>query len=127
MQAPRVPILPATRAESGAERPYPVRDGTLRTREIKAWVDLGAYAGESPKTVPVAVEAALGPYRWDAAAIDVSGIYTNNSPREAIDSEALHSIGEIQIEEIARRCSLDASLLRERTTRFDADLVSDLK
>src|SRR5918995_1658202 len=86
-------------------------DGRLLAREVRAWFDTGAYADNGPRVVATGADAAPGPYRWDA----------------------------VQVDEIARRCGLDALRIRERNLLhrgesvrpggkpLDADLIGDIR
>ena len=41
-------------------------DGTLLTREVRFWMDTGAYADNGPRVTATAADAAPGPYRFEA-------------------------------------------------------------
>ena len=53
-------------------------DGTLRACKFDGLMDSGAYASESTFTAWRASIHAMGAYRYDACAVDVSCVYTNN-------------------------------------------------
>ncbi len=118
------------------------RDGTLLAREVRAWFDTGAYADNGPRVVATGADAAPGPYRWEAVKVDAWGVYTNTSPAgsyRAFGATHLQWCGELQVEEIGRRCGLDALQMRERNLLrrgesvrpggkpLDADLVGDIQ
>ena len=117
-------------------------DGRLLAREVRAWFDTGAYADNGPRVVATGADAAPGPYRWDAVKVDAWGVYTNTSPAgsyRAFGATHLQWIGEAQVDEIARRCGLDAVQIRERNLLtpgesvrpggkpLDADLIGNVK
>jgi CO/xanthine dehydrogenase Mo-binding subunit len=117
-------------------------DGCLLAREVRAWFDTGAYADNGPRVVATGADAAPGPYRWQAVKVDAWGVYTNTSPAgsyRAFGATHLQWIGESQVDEIARRCGLDAVQIRERNLLtpgesvrpggkpLDADLIGDVK
>src|SRR3712207_9447127 len=98
------------------------RDVRLLAREVRAWFDTGAYADNGPRVVATGADAAPGPYRWEAVRVDAWGVYTNTSPAgsyRAFGATHLQWCGELQIDEIARRCGLDALQIRERNLRSE--------
>lgn len=117
-------------------------DGTLLAREVRIWLDTGAYADNGPRVVATAADAAPGPYRWTAVDVDAWGVYTNTSPAgsyRAFGASHLQWIGEAQIDEIGRRCGLDGVEMRELNLLepgeyvrpggkpLDADLKGDIR
>ena len=117
-------------------------DGRLLAREVRAWFDTGAYADNGPRVVATGADAAPGPYRWEAVKVDAWGVYTNTSPAgsyRAFGATHLQWCGELQIDEIGRRCGLDALQMRERNMLergqsvrpggkpLDADLIGDIR
>jgi len=117
-------------------------DGQLLAREVRAWFDTGAYADNGPRVVATGADAAPGPYRWAAVRVDAWGVYTNTSPAgsyRAFGATHLQWCGEAQIDEVARRCGLDAIQIREKNLLkpgesvrpggkpLDADLVGDIQ
>ena len=117
-------------------------DGRLLAREVRAWFDTGAYADNGPRVVATGADAAPGPYRWQAVRVDAWGVYTNTSPAgsyRAFGASHLQWCGELQVDEIGRRCGLDALQMRERNLLargefvrpggkpLDADLVGDIR
>jgi CO/xanthine dehydrogenase Mo-binding subunit len=116
--------------------------GRLLAREVRAWFDTGAYADNGPRVVATGADAAPGPYRWEAVKVDAWGVYTNTSPAgsyRAFGATHLQWCGEAQIDEIARKCGLDAIQIRERNLLtpgeqvrpggkpLDADLIGDIR
>ncbi len=118
------------------------KDGTLLAREVRIWLDTGAYADNGPRVVATAADAAPGPYRWSAVDVDAWGVYTNTSPAgsyRAFGASHLQWIGEAQIDEIGRRCGLDGVEMRQLNLLepgeyvrpggkpLDADLKGDIR
>jgi CO/xanthine dehydrogenase Mo-binding subunit len=117
-------------------------DGRLLAREVRAWFDTGAYADNGPRVVATGADAAPGPYRWEAVKVDAWGVYTNTSPAgsyRAFGATHLQWCGESQVDEIGRRCGLDAIQMREKNLLtpgeyvrpggkpLDADLIGDVR
>ena len=118
------------------------REGKLLAREVRAWFDTGAFADNGPRVVATGADAAPGPYAWEAVKVDAWGVYTNTSPAgsyRAFGATHLQWCGELQIDEIGRRCGLDALQMRERNLLkhgesvrpggklLDADLIGDIQ
>jgi CO/xanthine dehydrogenase Mo-binding subunit len=120
------------------------RDGRLRARSVRLWLDTGAYADNGPRVCATAGDAAPGPYRWEAVHVDASCVYTNTSPAgsyRAFGAVHLQWIGELQIDEIARLAEIDRLEIRRRNLLrpgepvrpdgsgkpLDADLVGDVE
>lgn len=117
-------------------------DGTLLGREVRIWLDTGAYADNGPRVVATAADAAPGPYRWQAYEVQANGVYTNRSPAgsyRAFGTTHLAWIGESQVDEIARRSGVGRLNIREQNLLrageevrpggkpLDADLVGDIQ
>jgi CO/xanthine dehydrogenase Mo-binding subunit len=117
-------------------------DGTLLGRSCEAWLDTGAYADNGPRVTATAGDAAPGPYRWQAVSVDAHCVYTNTGPAgsyRAFGATHLQWIGESQVDEVARRLSMDrleirrVNLLRPGEEvrpggkPLDADLVGDIE
>lgn len=117
-------------------------EGKLIAREVKFWLDTGAYADNGPRVVATAADAAPGPYRWQHVSVDAWGVYTNRPPAgsyRAFGATHLQWIGESQVDEVARRAGLDRLAIREHNLLrpgepvrpggkpLDADLVSDVR
>jgi CO/xanthine dehydrogenase Mo-binding subunit len=116
-------------------------DGTLLAREAEAWLDTGAYADNGPRVTATAGDAAPGPYRWQAVQVQAHCVYTNTSPAgsyRAFGATHLQWIGESQVDDVARRLSMDRLEIRRRNLLrpgeevrpggkpLDADLVGDV-
>ena len=117
-------------------------DGTLLGRECQAWLDTGAYADNGPRVTATAGDAAPGPYRWQAVQVEANCVYTNTGPAgsyRAFGATHLQWIGESQLDEVARRLSLDRLEIRRRNLLrpgeevrpggkpLDADLIGDVE
>ena len=119
-------------------------DGTLLTREVRLWMDTGAYADNGPRVTATAADAAPGPYRFQAASVDAYCVYCNTPPSgsyRAFGATHMQWIGESQIDEVARRAGIDPVELRSRNLclpgeavrpdgtgkPLDADLVGDVQ
>jgi CO/xanthine dehydrogenase Mo-binding subunit len=117
-------------------------DGTLLGRSAEAWMDTGAYADNGPRVTATAGDAAPGPYRWRAVESAAHCVYTNTSPSgsyRAFGATHLQWIGESQLDEVARRVSMDRLEIRRRNLLLpgeevrpggkplDADLIGDVE
>jgi CO/xanthine dehydrogenase Mo-binding subunit len=117
-------------------------DGSLLGRSAEAWMDTGAYADNGPRVTATAGDAAPGPYRWRAVESAAHCVYTNTSPSgsyRAFGATHLQWIGESQLDEVARRLSMDRLEIRRRNLLrpgeevrpggkpLDADLVGDVE
>ncbi len=118
------------------------RQGRLLAREVECWFDTGAYADNGPRVTATAGDAAPGPYRWEAYRVDAACVYTNTAPAgsyRAFGATHLQWIGELQVDELARRAGLDplevrrtnlctpGEELRAGGKPLDADLVGDVE
>ena len=118
------------------------RDGRLLGRDVECWFDTGAYADNGPRVTATGGDAAPGPYRWEAYRVDAACVYTNTAPSgsyRAFGATHLQWIGELQVDELARRAGLDpldvrrlslctpGEELRAGGKPLDADLVGDVE
>ncbi len=117
-------------------------DGTVLARSCQAWLDTGAYADNGPRVTATAGDAAPGPYRWQAVEVAAHCVYTNTGPAgsyRAFGATHLQWIGESQLDEVARRLSMDRLEIRRRNLLrpgeevrpggkpLDADLIGDVE
>jgi CO/xanthine dehydrogenase Mo-binding subunit len=117
------------------------RDGRVVARDCRVWLDTGAYADNGPRVAATAGDAAPGPYRWQAVAVEASAVYTNTPPAgsyRGFGATHLAWIGESQIDAVARRAGVDPVEFRRRNLLrpgeevrpggkpLDADLVGDV-
>jgi CO/xanthine dehydrogenase Mo-binding subunit len=118
--------------------------GTLLSREVRFWMDTGAYADNGPRVVATAADAAPGPYRFEAVEVEGHCVYCNTPPSgsyRAFGATHLQWIGESQLDEVARRAGVDPLELRTRSLLvpgepvrpdgsgkpLDADLIGDVE
>lgn len=116
-------------------------DGTLLARRVELFMNTGAYADNGPRVTFTALEAACSPYRWQALRAHGSTVYTNTSPAgsyRGFGAAHVQWIGELQVDEIARRAGVDPVALRLANLKqrgevvrpgarpLDADLVGNL-
>ncbi|MBI4279087.1 MAG: xanthine dehydrogenase family protein molybdopterin-binding subunit [Armatimonadetes bacterium] len=93
------------------------RDGRVVARECRIWLDTGAYADNGPRVALAAGDAAPGPYRWQAVAVDAWAVYTHMPPAgsyRAFGATHLQWIGESQIDVLAHRLGIDPVECRRR-------------
>ena len=117
-------------------------DGTLLGRAVDLWLDTGAYADNGPRVTATAGDAAPGPYRWHAVRVRADCVYTNTGPAgsyRAFGAAHLQWIGESQVDDVARRLSIDRLDIRRRNLLrpgeevrpggkpLDADLLGDVE
>jgi CO/xanthine dehydrogenase Mo-binding subunit len=117
-------------------------DGTLLARDCEAWLDTGAYADNGPRVTATAGDAAPGPYRWQGIQVAAHCVYTNTSPAgsyRAFGATHLQWVAESQVDEVARRLSMDRLEIRRRNLLrpgeeirpggkpLDADLIGDVE
>jgi CO/xanthine dehydrogenase Mo-binding subunit len=118
------------------------RDGTIIGRQVKIWLDTGAYADVGPRVVNKAGYRAIGPYRWHHVEIDSRGVYTNRTPAGAYRGYGAPQAvwaGESQITRLAEILGMDPVAFREKNllrrgedynpgdTPIDADLHQNLR
>ncbi len=117
-------------------------EGDLIAREADFWMDTGAYADNGPRVTATAGDAAPGPYRWRSVRVDGRCVYTNTAPAgsyRAFGAIHLQWIGELQVDEIARRLKVDplefrchnvlpvGGEVRSGAKPLDAELAGDLR
>lgn len=89
--------------------------GRLRLQQVDIIADTGAYATHGPEVLDAAVEHAVGPYRYDAVAIEARLAYTNNGIAGAFrgfGAVQTQVALEQQIEQLALACGMDAGEFR---------------
>ncbi len=90
-------------------------EGRLRLHEVWILADTGAYATHGPEVLDAAQEHAVGPYRYDAVAIEGRLAYTNNGIAGAFRGFGAVQVQfalEQQIEQLARAVGMDAAGFR---------------
>lgn len=118
------------------------QDGELVARQVKLWLDTGAYADNGPRVTATAADAAPGPYTWKAVEVEAHCVYTTTAPAgsyRAFGATHLQWIGESQIDRIGREVGLDPVEMRRKNlkrfgdelrkggTPLDADLIGDVE
>ena len=118
------------------------RQGRLLARDVKVWFDTGAYADNGPRVTATGADAAPGPYRWSAVRVDAACVHTNTAPSgsyRAFGAAHLQWVGEMQVDEIARRAGIDPVEIRRLNLLrpgeevrpggkpLDADLIGDVE
>lgn len=116
-------------------------DGRLLAREASFEMNTGAYADNGPRVTFTGIEAGCAPYRWEALRCTGATVYTNTSPAgsyRGFGAAHLQWIGELQVDEVARRVGQDRVALRLANLQprggrvrpgarpLDADLAGDL-
>ena len=116
--------------------------GRLLARDVGVEFDTGAYADNGPRVVATGADAAPGPYRWDAFRVRAACVHTNTAPSgsyRAFGAAHLQWVGELQVDEVARRAGVDPLEIRRRNLLrpgeavrpggkpLDADLVGDIE
>lgn len=89
--------------------------GRLRFHEVQILADTGAYATHGPEVLDAAQEHAVGPYRYDAVAIDGRLAYTNNGIAGAFRGFGAVQVQfalEQQIDRLALACTMDGAAFR---------------
>jgi CO/xanthine dehydrogenase Mo-binding subunit len=85
-------------------------DGTLQACKFEGILDSGAYSSQSPFTGWRASIHAMGPYRYAACHVDITGVYTNNGYSGAFrgfgNPEVCFGI-EQAVDELAEKLGLD--------------------
>ncbi len=94
------------------------RDGTLTGIHVKIAADMGAYLMLLTPTIPsLGAFVMSGTYKFAAVATDITGVYTNKTPTDAIRGagrpEATHLI-EVCMDQLADELGMDRLELRRR-------------
>jgi carbon-monoxide dehydrogenase large subunit len=93
------------------------RDGSLVAREVKVFVDSGAYSQIAAPIVRNSGFAAIGTYRIPSFKWDSYGVYTNHCPSTAFRGFGAPEIQwaiEQQMEIIAEKLGMDSAKLRRK-------------
>jgi CO/xanthine dehydrogenase Mo-binding subunit len=118
------------------------RTGRLLARDVRIWFDTGAYADNGPRVTATGGDAAPGPYRWSAVRVDAACVHTHTAPSgsyRAFGASHVQWVGELQVDEVARRCGIDPVEMRRLNLLrpgeevrpggkpLDADLAGDVQ
>ncbi|MGY1607215.1 MULTISPECIES: xanthine dehydrogenase family protein molybdopterin-binding subunit [unclassified Geodermatophilus] len=101
------------------------RDGRFVAKRVWCWVNTGAYADCGPGVAMKMGYAGVGPYRFDAVAVDSYCIYTNLPPAGAYRGYgATQSVwaSERVTDLMAERLGMDPVELRRRNVLVDGDV-----
>jgi CO/xanthine dehydrogenase Mo-binding subunit len=101
------------------------RDGTLLARKVVATYDTGAYADIGPRTAKNGGYSSGGPYRIEHQDLTSYCVYTNKPPSGAFRGFGVPQVCwayESQMDDIARRLSIDPVELRRRNLVQEGDL-----
>ncbi len=103
------------------------RDGTVTGVHVKILADMGAYLMLLTPTIPsLGAFVMSGCYAFDAVQTDITGVYTNKCPTDAIRGagrpEATHMI-EVTMDQLAHELGMDRVELRRKNfiTEFPAE------
>jgi CO/xanthine dehydrogenase Mo-binding subunit len=100
------------------------KDGALVAKQVKCWVDTGAYADAGPGVAQKMGFASPGPYRIPHVWVDSSCIYTNLPPNGAFRGYgAMQSIwaSERTMDLLAQKLGMDPLELRLKNVLVDGD------
>ncbi|HJX42856.1 MAG TPA: molybdopterin cofactor-binding domain-containing protein, partial [Geodermatophilus sp.] len=101
------------------------RDGRFVAKRVWCWVNTGAYADCGPGVAMKMGYAGVGPYRFDAVAVDSYCIYTNLPPAGAYRGYgATQSVwaSERVTDLMAERLGMDPVELRRKNVLVDGDV-----
>jgi CO/xanthine dehydrogenase Mo-binding subunit len=105
-------------------------DGRIVARQVRLYVDAGAYSRHSPYGTTKAAAHMPGPYAIPNVHVDAHCVYTNRTPSSAMRGFGV-TIGdfalESQMDRIARALSLDPLQLRLINAYRDGDLKAHRK
>jgi CO/xanthine dehydrogenase Mo-binding subunit len=102
-----------------------MNDGRIVARQIRLYVDAGAYSRHSPYGTTKAAAHFPGPYTIPNVLVDAHCVYTNRTPSSAMRGFGV-TIGdfalEVQMDKIARLLGIDPIALRIRNAYRDGDM-----
>jgi CO/xanthine dehydrogenase Mo-binding subunit len=102
-----------------------MNDGRIVARQIRLYVDAGAYSRHSPYGTTKAAAHMPGPYTIPNVHVDCHCVYTNRTPSSAMRGFGV-TIGdfalEVQMDKIARRIGMDPMELRILNAYRDGDM-----
>jgi carbon-monoxide dehydrogenase large subunit len=95
-----------------------MRDGTLTGMHVRILADMGAYLMLLTPLIPsLGAFVMTGCYRWKSVRTDITGVFTNKMPTDAIRGagrpEATHMI-EVVLDQLAAELGIDRLELRRR-------------
>ncbi len=102
-----------------------MNDGRIVARQIRLYVDAGAYSRHSPYGTTKAAAHFPGPYTIPNVLVDAHCVYTNRTPSSAMRGFGV-TIGdfalEVQMDKIARLLGMDPIALRILNAYRDGDM-----
>jgi CO/xanthine dehydrogenase Mo-binding subunit len=102
-----------------------MNDGRIVARQVRLYVDAGAYSRHSPYGTTKAAAHMPGPYTIPNVQVDAHCVYTNRTPSSAMRGFGV-TIGdfalEVQMDKIARLLGIDPIALRIRNAYRDGDM-----
>jgi len=102
-----------------------MNDGRIVARQIRLYVDAGAYSRHSPYGTTKAAAHFPGPYTIPNVLVDAHCVYTNRTPSSAMRGFGV-TIGdfalEVQMDKIARLLGVDPIALRILNAYRDGDM-----
>jgi CO/xanthine dehydrogenase Mo-binding subunit len=100
------------------------KDGRILARQIRLYVDAGAYSRHSPYGTTKAAAHMPGPYTIPNVHVDCHCVYTNRTPSSAMRGFGV-TIGdfalEVQMDKLARLVGMDPMAFRIRNAYRDGD------
>ncbi len=93
------------------------RDGRILARQVRIYLDTGAYADDGPFVAGIAAYFGRGPYRIPHVDIDCWCVYTNRlraSAFRGFGNPQIHFASETQVDRIAEALGMDPIELRLR-------------
>ncbi len=107
-----------------------MRDGRIVARQVRLYVDAGAYSRHSPYGTTKAAAHMPGPYSIPNVHVDAHCVYTNRTPSSAMRGFGV-TIGdfalESQMDRIARELDMDPLQLRMLNAYRDGDMKAHRK
>ena len=102
-----------------------MKDGRIVARQIRLYVDAGAYSRHSPYGTTKAAAHMPGPYTIPNVLVDAHCVYTNRTPSSAMRGFGV-TIGdfalEVQMDKIARLLGMDPLAVRMINAYRDGDM-----
>lgn len=102
-----------------------MNDGRIVAREVRLYVDAGAYSRHSPYGTTKAAAHMPGPYTIPNVLVDAHCVYTNRTPSSAMRGFGV-TIGdfalEVQMDRLARLVGMDPIAFRIRNAYRDGDI-----
>jgi CO/xanthine dehydrogenase Mo-binding subunit len=102
-----------------------MKDGRIVARQIRLYVDAGAYSRHSPYGTTKAAAHMPGPYTIPNVHVDCHCVYTNRTPSSAMRGFGV-TIGdfalEVQMDRLARLIGMDPMEFRIRNAYRDGDM-----